>query len=89
MEIATELKDMNSAIMIEYLINLSLPLPEKTILTKEKVGKILMWASSREINKVIRNLEKREILERLEKASNWNINIENLVQYFERVGGAR
>jgi|GEM_PF-6790030 len=86
-EIATELQDMNSAILIEYLMNLSLPLPEKTIFTKEKVGKILIFASSREIDRVIRNLEKRKILERLEKANNWIINIEDLVQYVERFGG--
>lgn len=86
-EIATELKDMNSAVMIEYLLNLSLPLSEKTIFTKEKVRKILRWASPREINRVIVNLEKRKILERANNSEGWILNIQNLEKFIEEVGG--
>ena len=87
MEIAEELKDFNSAVMIDHLVNLSLPLPEKTIFTKEKVGKILTWASPREINKAIRNLEKREIFDKSGKPKGWIVNIENLEKFVEEMTG--
>lgn len=86
-KIATELQDINSATLIEYLMNLPLPLPEKTIFTKKKVGEILRWASPREINKAIANLEKRGILERLNNSEGWILNIQNLEKFIEEVGG--
>lgn len=85
--IATELKDMNSAVLINYLLNLSLPLPEKTPWNEEEIRKFLTWASKREIQLVIKNLKKRKILLTLPKSNNLVLNPQCLEQFIEQFGG--
>ena len=85
--IAAELKDMNSAVLINYLLNLSLPLPEKTPWNEEEISKFFTWASKREIQLVIRNLKKRKILIPLPQSNNLVLNSQNLEQFIEQFGG--